>query len=193
MAAIRGLQGLISSRLSRVSVNPGALGELLLSLLNPVLLKALNLRRKTLNGRRISSHKKGVRPRQKLRRAAPNTGHQINFLIKNFIKNALDAKRPPEGPVKEVWAQVGRGGGKTRAAAAALVATAIRAYPSLAPGERAKAFLLAQNRGTARQGFQLRQGNFKFQQTAKTNDSLRNEEHNFIKQRNRHRDDYREL
>ena len=59
----------------------------------------------------------------------------------------------PSGPVKEVWAQVGRGGGKTRAAAAALVATAVREYPGLAPGERGKAFLLAQNRGTARQAF----------------------------------------
>ena len=60
--------------------------------------------------------------------------------------------------VQEVWAQVGRGGGKTRAAAAALVATAIRDYPSLAPGERAKAFLLAQNRGTARQAFNYVRG-----------------------------------
>ena len=63
----------------------------------------------------------------------------------------------PTNP-QEVWAQVGRGGGKTRAAAAALVATAIRDYPSLAPGERAKAFLLAQNRGTARQAFNYVRG-----------------------------------
>ena len=60
--------------------------------------------------------------------------------------------------VQEVWAQVGRGGGKTRAAAAALVSTAIKDYKSLAPGERAKAFLLAQNRGTARQAFNYVRG-----------------------------------
>ena len=156
--AIRGLQGLISSRLSRVSVKAGALGEHWLSLLNPVLLKALNLRRKTLNLRRLPSHKKGGRPRQKLRRAAPNTGRQINFLNKTLYQECTGRETPPEGPVKEVWAQVGRGGGKTRAAAAALVATAIKEYPSLAPGERAKAFLLAQNRGTARQAFNYVRG-----------------------------------
>ena len=75
-----------------------------------------------------------------------------------LYKNCTGRQTLPEGPVKEVWAQVGRGGGKTRAAAAALVATAIRDYPSLAPGERAKAFLLAQNRGTARQAFNYVRG-----------------------------------
>ena len=70
-----------------------------------------------------------------------------------FYKKCTGRQTIPEGPVKEVWAQVGRGGGKTRAAAAALVASAIKEYPSLAPGERGKAFLLAQNRGTARQAF----------------------------------------
>ena len=64
----------------------------------------------------------------------------------------------PKGPVKEVFCQIGRGGGKSRGASAALVATAIRDYPSLAPGERAKAFLLAQNRGTARQAFNYVRG-----------------------------------
>ena len=57
------------------------------------------------------------------------------------------------GPVREVFCQIGRGGGKTRAASAALVATAIKDYPTLAKGERAKAFLLAQNKSTARQAF----------------------------------------
>ena len=70
-----------------------------------------------------------------------------------FYKKCTGRETLPKGPVKEVWAQVGRGGGKTRAAAAALVASAIKEYPSLAPGERGKAFLLAQNRGTARQAF----------------------------------------
>ena len=60
--------------------------------------------------------------------------------------------------VQEVWAQVGRGGGKTRAAAAALVSLAVKDYGSLAPGERGKALLLAQNRGTARQSFNYVRG-----------------------------------
>ena len=75
-----------------------------------------------------------------------------------LYKNCTGRKTIPEGPVKEVWAQVGRGGGKTRAAAAALVASSIKDFPSLAPGERAKAFLLAQNRGTARQAFNYVRG-----------------------------------
>ena len=75
------------------------------------------------------------------------------FFDQKLYQECTGRETPPEGPVKEVWAQVGRGGGKTRAAAAALVATAIRDYPSLAPGERGKAFLLAQNKGTARQSF----------------------------------------
>ena len=70
-----------------------------------------------------------------------------------FYKKCTGRETIPEGPVKEVWAQVGRGGGKTRVAAAALVASAIKEHPSLAPGERGKALLLAQNRGTARQAF----------------------------------------
>ena len=85
----------------------------------------------------------------------------LNKLSENFFEDfdfdlyrkATGRETLPEGPVKEVWAQVGRGGGKTRAAAAALVATAVRTYKSLAPGERGKAFLLAQNRGAARQAF----------------------------------------
>ena len=78
-------------------------------------------------------------------------------LGKNFnyelYKSCTGRESLPKGPVKEVWANVGRGGGKTRAASCALVAHAIRDVPSLAPGERAKAFMLAQNKGTARQAF----------------------------------------
>ena len=80
------------------------------------------------------------------------------FFDLEFYKKCTGRQTIPEGPVKEVWAQVGRGGGKTRAAAAALVASAIKEYPSLAPGERGKAFLLAQNRGTARQAFSYVRG-----------------------------------
>ena len=80
------------------------------------------------------------------------------FFDQKLYQECTGRETPPEGPVKEVWAQVGRGGGKTRAAAAALVATAIRDYPSLAPGERGKALLLAQNRGTARQSFNYIRG-----------------------------------
>ena len=80
------------------------------------------------------------------------------FFDQKLYQECTGRETIPEGPVKEVWAQVGRGGGKTRAAAAALVATAIKEYPSLAPGERAKAFLLAQNRGTARQAFNYVRG-----------------------------------
>ena len=80
------------------------------------------------------------------------------FFDFELYKNCTGRETVPEGPVKEVWAQVGRGGGKTRCAAAALVATAIKDYPSLAKGERGKAFLLAQNRGTARQAFNYVRG-----------------------------------
>ena len=89
-------------------------------------------------------------------------GRQYWASNKNFnyelYKTCTGRETIPEGPVKEVWAQVGRGGGKTRAACAALVGTAIKEYASLAPGERAKAFLLAQNRGTARQAFNYVRG-----------------------------------
>ena len=80
------------------------------------------------------------------------------FFNKTLYQECTGRETPPEGPVKEVWAQCGRGSGKTRAAAAALVATAIRPYPSLAPGERGKALLLAQNRGTSRQSFNYIKG-----------------------------------
>ena len=89
--AIHGPQGLISSRLSRVLVNPGPLGEHWLSLLKAVKLKALNVRLKTLNVRRLSILERGGRPRQNLRRAAPNSGHRTNF-PKNFINNVPAAK-----------------------------------------------------------------------------------------------------
>ena len=86
----------------------------------------------------------------------PATKHQTEF-SKNFdlelYKTCTNRTSPPKGPVREVWAQVGRGGGKTRVAAGALVYGAIRPHPTLAPGERGKAFLLAQNRETARQAF----------------------------------------
>ena len=80
------------------------------------------------------------------------------FFDQKLYQECTGRETIPEGPVKEVWAQVGRGGGKTRAACAALVGTAIKEYASLAPGERAKAFLLAQNRGTARQAFNYVRG-----------------------------------
>ena len=81
------------------------------------------------------------------------------FFDQKLYQACTGRDTPPEGPVKEVFCQIGRGGGKTRAAAAALVATAIKDYPSLAQtGERAKAFLLAQNRGTARQAFNYVRG-----------------------------------
>ena len=74
------------------------------------------------------------------------------FFDFEFYKQCT-GREPYLKKIKEIWAQVGRGGGKTRAASAALVSIAVREYPTLAPGERGKAFLLAQNRSTARQAF----------------------------------------
>ena len=91
-------------------------------------------------------------------RGTPTHWASNKFFDLEFYKKCTGRETVPEGPVKEVWAQVGRGGGKTRAAAAALVASAVKEYPSLAPGERGKAFLLAQNRGTARQAFSYVRG-----------------------------------
>ena len=42
------------------------------------------------------------------------------FFDQKLYQECTGRESIPEGPVKEVWAQVGRGGGKTRAAAAAL-------------------------------------------------------------------------
>ena len=78
------------------------------------------------------------------------TGHRRDFSDDvSLFKSCTGRTEAPTEPVREVWCQVGRGGGKTRVSAAALVAAAFRDYPSLAPGERAKAYLLAQNRQTA--------------------------------------------
>ena len=85
------------------------------------------------------------------------TDHGVENFPKNFnvelYKKCTQREFLPKGSVREIWCQVGRGGGKTRAAAAALVAGAIQPHPTLAPGERGKAFLLAQNRETAKQAF----------------------------------------
>ena len=100
---------------------------------------------------RSSSSERGATPLENASGGRQYWASNENFDFELYKKCTGRVTLPTN--VKEVWAQVGRGGGKTRAAAAALVATAIRDYPSLAPGERAKAFLLAQNRGTARQAF----------------------------------------
>ena len=88
-------------------------------------------------------------------------GGQHRALSKNFdfelYKKCTGRVTLPTNP-QEIWAQCGRGSGKSRCSSAALVSSAIKPYPSLAPGERAKAFLLAQNRGTARQAFNYVRG-----------------------------------
>ena len=80
------------------------------------------------------------------------------FFNQKLYQECTGRQTIPEGPVKEVWAQVGRGGGKSRVSAACAVALAVRDYPTLAPGEKAKTFLLAQNRGSARQCFNYVRG-----------------------------------
>ena len=105
----------------------------------------------------VDSRKEGTTP---LENASGDRQHRApsKFFDQKLYQACTGRLTPPEGPVKEVFCQIGRGGGKTRASAAALVATAIKDYPSLAPGEKGKALLLAQNRGTSRQSFNYIRG-----------------------------------
>ena len=82
----------------------------------------------------------------------------------DFYKRCTKRETLPTN-IKEVWAQCGRSSGKTRASSGAIVALAIKEYPTLAPGERGKAFLIAQNRSTARQAFGYVRGILKSDKT----------------------------
>ena len=126
MDAIHGPHVQISSRLSLVSVKAGALGEHWLSLLKAVKLKAL--RRSPQNAER-SSHfeqQEGGTTPPEIETRLPQHWTLSKFFDLELYKKCTGRETPPNGPVKEVWVQVGRGGGKRRAAAAALVATAIK-------------------------------------------------------------------
>ena len=121
---------------------------------------AQNVERSSQNAERLpslDSRNRGATPSEN-ERCTPTYWASNKFFDQKLYQECTGRETVPEGPVKEVWAQVGRGGGKTRMAAASLVGTAIKDYPSLAPGERAKAFLLAQNRGTAFQAFNFVHG-----------------------------------
>ena len=84
----------------------------------------------------------------------------------------------PEGPVKEVWAQVGRGGGKTRAAVSCFSCECHRASTRLLLLENAvRPSCLAQNQRNRTTSVQLRPRNSKRRQTSKTNDHQRNQRH----------------
>ena len=83
----------------------------------------------------------------------------------DFYRQCTGRDTIPKGPVKELWIQSGRGSGKTRFSSALLVHKAVQKYDTLAPGERAKCFLIAQNRQTARQAYSFTRGIIKQNKT----------------------------